>query len=124
MCSNCYRSSRSSITLIDNVDQLKELANAASLEARIAVKQSQRGKLQSMHVLHARTAGALPCAPTTAGVATFLSCEESSLEEAVPMHDNVRKKHCFYLQFKSAEAAAAAYAGSAAVVTQHGLCSR
>jgi len=61
----------------------------------------------------ARSPGPLPCncSPSTAGVATFLCCEESSLEEVVLLHDNARGKQRFLLWFKSAEAAAAAYSG-------------
>lgn len=102
---------KATINLIDSVDQLKELTNVTSWEARVSADRSQREKLQPVRMLRARIAGALPCVPTTAGVATFLGCEESSLEEVVPMHDNARGKQRFLLRFKSAEAAAAAYTG-------------
>ncbi len=62
-------------------------------------------------MLSMQTAGALFCLPTTSGIATFLGCEDNSLEAVVPMHGNAREKQRFLLWLKSAETAAAAYAG-------------
>jgi len=89
-----------------SVDQLTELTTSVFWDTRIAADRS-REKLQPVRMLRARTPGPLPRLPSTAGVTTFLCCEESSLEEVVPMHDNARGKQRFLLRFKSAEAAAA-----------------
>jgi len=115
-------------TLQDSIDQLTELTTSVFWETHIAADRNRREKLLPVHMLRAQTPGLLPCLPSTAGVATFLCCEESSLEEVVPMHDNAHGKQHFLLRFKLAEAAAAAYTGFCGSskllpATQHGLCS-
>jgi len=72
--------------LQDSVDQLTELTTCVFWDTRIAADRSRREKLQPVRM---RTPGPLPCLPSTAGVATFLCCEESSLEEVMPMHDKL-----------------------------------
>ena len=94
-----------------SVDHLLQQAADIRWEARCTYDSAERQRLYPVRLLRSRDPGALPCEPTPAGVEAFLQCQVGSVLHVERMRDNARGKQRYFVQFNTAKAATAAYAG-------------